>query len=44
MEAAREVGGREMVRVPFQWPPKAQTSGRAAGESELGAVTLTLKP
>lgn len=44
VEAAREVGGREMVRVPFQWPPKAPTSGKAAGESELGAVTLTLKP
>jgi len=44
VEAAREVGGREMVRIPFQWPPKAPASGKAAGESELGAVTLTLKP
>lgn len=43
VEAAREVGGRELVRVPFQWPPAAQT-GSAQGTSELGAVTLDIKP
>ena len=44
VEAAREVGGREMVRIPFQWPPKAATGGQAKGETELGAVSLRLKP
>ena len=42
--AAREVGGREMVRIPFQWPPKAAATGQAKGETELGAVSLSLKP
>lgn len=44
VEAAREVGGRELVRVPFQWPPAAAASGATRGEAELGAVTLELKP
>lgn len=44
VEAAREVGGRELVRLPFQWPPKAPATSKAAGASELGAVTLTVKP
>lgn len=44
IEAAREVGGREVVRVPFEWPTKAARSASARGQSELGAVTLTVKP
>ncbi|QUT06376.1 DUF2271 domain-containing protein [Sphingobium phenoxybenzoativorans] len=40
VEAAREVGGREVVRVPFSWPPKPGSTARAAGSTELGAVTL----
>lgn len=44
IEAAREVGGREVVKIPFQWPPKAPQTGKAQGASELGAVTLALKP
>lgn len=44
VEAAREVGGREVVSVPFQWPPKQAQSLDAKGNSELGAVTLELKP
>ncbi len=44
VEAARETGGRELVRVPFQWPPKAATSNKAQGSNELGAVSITLKP
>lgn len=42
VEAAREVGGREIVRVPFQWPVKG--SAQAAGEHELGAVTVSVNP
>lgn len=41
VEAAREVGGRELVRVPFTWPAKAGAVARAAGSSELGAVSVT---
>ena len=44
VEAAREVGGREMVSIPFQWPPRTAMSGSAAGSKELGAVRLTIKP
>jgi hypothetical protein len=38
VEAARETGGRELVTVPLNVP---NTSGRAAGKGELGAVTLS---
>ncbi|MEC3948624.1 DUF2271 domain-containing protein [Sphingobium sp. HWE2-09] len=41
VEAAREVGGREVVRLPFAWPPKPGATVKAQGSSELGAVALT---
>lgn len=41
VEAAREVGGRELVRVPFAWPPKPGQTARASGSAELGAVSVT---
>ncbi len=44
VEAAREVGGRELVRVPFQWPAKSIQSTQAKGEHELGNVSVTIKP
>ena len=44
VEAVREVGGRELVKVPFSWPATAPQSGKAQGTSELGAVTLAVKP
>ena len=44
VEAAREVGGRELVKVPFTWPPRAATTTSAKGEHELGAVSVTVKP
>jgi hypothetical protein len=44
VEAAREVGGRELLRLPFQWPPAAPATIDAKGEHELGAITLTLTP
>ena len=42
VEAAREVGGQEAVRVPFTWgkPGKPAT---VKGETELGAVTVAVK-
>jgi hypothetical protein len=44
VEAAREVGGRELMRVPFTWPPQSAQTARAKGEHELGGVTVDLKP
>ena len=44
VEAAREVGGREVVRIPFQWPPASAQQLRAEGTEELHDVTLTLTP
>ena len=43
IEAAREVGGREMLRLPFAWPPKPGQSASAAGKTELGAVSATFR-
>jgi hypothetical protein len=42
VEAAREVGGQEAVRVPFTWgkPGKPAT---AKGTAEVGAVTVAVK-
>ena len=40
VEAARELGGREVVRVPFRWG--AANAGTASGSTELGAVRVTV--
>ena len=42
VEAAREVGGHEAVRVPFTWG-KAGKPASAKGATELGAVTVAVK-
>jgi hypothetical protein len=44
VEAVREVGGREAVRIPFEWPIKAAKRASATGSKELGAVALSLNP
>ena len=44
VEAVREVGGRELLKIPFTWPATAPQSGKAQGKTELGAVALTIKP
>jgi hypothetical protein len=44
VEAAREAGGREILNIPFQWPPTKAEQVQAAGSSELGEVRLELKP
>lgn len=44
VEAAREVGGREVVTVPFAWPAAKGEHLRAKGTTELGEITLELKP
>jgi hypothetical protein len=42
VEAAREVGGREVVRLPFTWPAGAAASGR--GQTELGTIAVSVGP
>jgi hypothetical protein len=42
VEAAREVGGRELIKVPFTWPAAGEQS--AKGSKELGEVVVAVKP
>ena len=42
VEAAREVGGHEAVRVPFVWG-KAGKPATVKGTAEVGAVTVLVK-
>ena len=42
IEAVREVGGREHLRIPFQWG-EGNVSGALSGESELGAVSYRIE-
>ena len=44
VEAVREVGGREAVRIPFEWPIKTAKRDTASGSKELGAIALSLNP
>lgn len=44
VEAVREAGGRELLRLPFQWPPKSSQSIPTRGKEELAAVAVQLKP
>ncbi|HBC17412.1 MAG TPA: DUF2271 domain-containing protein [Alcanivorax sp.] len=44
VEASREVGGREVVRLPFQWPASNHQQQQVNGTSELGTVTLSVRP
>lgn len=44
VEAAREVGGRELVTIPFTWPAAAPTQYAQKGKTELGEITLEVKP
>ena len=43
IEAAREVGGREVVRLPFAWPASPGGRVTASGKAELGAATLSFR-
>lgn len=44
VEVAREVGGRELVKIPFSWPADKTEVLSAKGSAEVGTVTLTLNP
>lgn len=42
VEAVREAGGRELLRIPFTWP--TATTASAEGNEELGEVRLAVLP
>ncbi|MDC7684638.1 DUF2271 domain-containing protein [Asticcacaulis sp. BYS171W] len=44
VEASREGGGREVVKVPIKWDGKKASAGAAKGASELGDVKFAYKP
>ena len=44
VEAVREAGGREMLRVPFEWPAKRAQQLTAQGKTELGSIVVDLSP
>ncbi len=44
VEAAREKGERELIRIPFEWTDKGAASLAVKGEVELGYVTVTVTP
>lgn len=41
VEAAREVGGRELIKIPFAWDGKTAVTAEAKGKSELGKITFS---
>lgn len=44
VEASREKGGHELVRLALPWPATDTHRESARGERELGSVTLTTHP
>ncbi|MBY0574610.1 MAG: DUF2271 domain-containing protein [Undibacterium sp.] len=44
VEAAREGGGREVVKVPFVWGGKESKTVVVQGSHELGAISVQVKP
>jgi hypothetical protein len=40
----REVGGRELLRLPLEWPATSKQHASAQGKTELGSVTLDVAP
>lgn len=44
VEAVREVGGREVLEIPFAWPPRDRGRLEAKGKHEFGEITVELAP
>ena len=44
VEAARENGGRELIKVPFRLQAGHATSASASGNRELGKVSVAIRP
>lgn len=43
VEAAREVGGRELLKIPFSWGEGQSTEASVEGSSELGTIQLSIR-
>jgi hypothetical protein len=44
VEASREKGGHELLRLPLAWPPTDAGLVQADGAQELGRVEVSLRP
>lgn len=44
VEASREKGGRELIRLPLEWPPAKADTAKDAGKTELGEIELSVAP
>lgn len=44
VEAAREKGGRELLKVPFDLRPGKTASASVQGNTELGKVSVSIRP
>lgn len=44
VEASREKGGRELIRLPLEWPPAKAATATETGKTELGAIELSTAP
>jgi len=42
VEASREKGGLELVRLPLQWPLDHSATVQASGKTELGAIEVSI--
>lgn len=42
IEAAREVGGRELLRIPFKWDGKTAVAASTEGKTELGKIEFKI--
>ncbi|MCC9600060.1 DUF2271 domain-containing protein [Stieleria sp. JC731] len=42
VEASREVGGRELIEIPFEWGKVTEQPLRSEGKEELGEVTVSV--
>jgi hypothetical protein len=42
VEAVREVGGKELIQIPFSWPTATDAPLSVSGETELGEITLNI--
>lgn len=43
VEAAREVGGREILKLPFKWDGKTAAEAATQGKTELGKIRFAIK-
>ncbi|QIM47971.1 DUF2271 domain-containing protein [Pusillimonas sp. DMV24BSW_D] len=44
VEAAREKGGRELIRLPLPWPLEKAVAEQQNGKHELGEISLKASP